>query len=139
MRHLPRGLAKLTPSNPHTKQTHADKARSAVLILCLEGIKVIDRRSNQLAMAHALSRVSMCTIDTTAALFGFVAKNPGGEVKYCHVFKVSLLHELTSARGRCGATGLASTLPLTHISLAPDSRAFCTTLSAQTMQLDGET
>ena len=58
------------------------------MILCLEGIKVIDEATNQVAMAHSLNRITMCSVDSTNSLFGFVAKNPGGEVKFCHVFKV---------------------------------------------------
>lgn len=40
---------------------YMDAARPAVLILCLEGIKVIDARTQKVAMAHALSRVSLAT------------------------------------------------------------------------------
>lgn len=37
-------------------------------------------------MAHALNRVSMAAADAELPLFGFVAKNPGVNAKYCHVF-----------------------------------------------------
>lgn len=67
-------------------QQYADKARDAVLIICLEGLKVVDGRTQKVAMAHALARVSMCSVDPNHALFGFVAKNPGVLDKYCHVF-----------------------------------------------------
>lgn len=69
-------------------QEYIHQARAAALILCLEGIKVIDRQTNAVAMAHALGRISLCSVDAQCALFGFVAKNPGGDTKYCHVFKV---------------------------------------------------
>ena len=99
-------LPPFSPSTPRPPQTipafqsHTDKARDAALILCLEGIKVIDRATNKVAMAHALGRISMCTIEAESALFGFVAKNPGGEVKFCHVFKVRKARQTGGSRGR---------------------------------------
>lgn len=63
--------------------------REATLIVCLEGLKVVDTTSSKVAMAHALSRVSMAAADPTLPLFGFVAKNPGVPDKYCHVFNMS--------------------------------------------------
>ena len=114
-------------------QEHIPSARAATLVICLEGIKVIDTLSQKVAMAHALGRVSfahhpslsvyyhsssffflffllsflfsfflsfflffltppkkskisLSSVDSEFALFGFVAKNPGGMDKFCHVF-----------------------------------------------------
>jgi len=67
-------------------QQYTAKSRDATLIICLEGLKVVDGRTQKVAMAHALARVSMCSVDPKHALFGFVAKNPGVQDKYCHVF-----------------------------------------------------
>jgi hypothetical protein len=41
-------------------QQYVESARPAVMVLCLEGIKIIDNESNTVAMAHALSRVCVC-------------------------------------------------------------------------------
>lgn len=65
---------------------HVASARPAVLYICLEGIKVIDASTNKVAMAHALMRVSMSSVDADNSLFGFVAKNPGDRRNFCHVF-----------------------------------------------------
>eukprot|EP00039_Didymoeca_costata_P032500 m.38075 g.38075 ORF g.38075 m.38075 type:complete len:500 (+) comp9386_c1_seq1:69-1568(+) len=63
-------------------------ARPAVIIICREGIKVIDQAKNKVAMAHALSRISMASADNQGTFFGFVAKNPKVVDKFCHVFSM---------------------------------------------------
>jgi len=72
----------------HTMKDYLQNERPATLIICLEGIKIIDTTSDKVAMAHALSRVSMAAADSRLPLFGFVAKNPGTPQKYCHVFNM---------------------------------------------------
>ena len=67
---------------------YAGHGRDATLIICLEGIKVVDTHTHKVAMAHALARISMCSVDPHSALFGFVAKNPGVTDKFCHVFSM---------------------------------------------------
>eukprot|EP00035_Acanthoeca_spectabilis_P021224 m.437035 g.437035 ORF g.437035 m.437035 type:complete len:549 (+) comp18051_c0_seq1:37-1683(+) len=73
--------------------------RAAVLIICLEGIKVIDSSSNKVAMAHALNRISMAAADRELPLFGVVAKNPGVNTKYCHVFHMRSRKHAESCQG----------------------------------------
>eukprot|EP00049_Salpingoeca_infusionum_P019032 m.359836 g.359836 ORF g.359836 m.359836 type:complete len:537 (+) comp18764_c0_seq1:413-2023(+) len=68
---------------------YIEGARPATLVICLEGIKVVDSDSGKVAMAHALNRVSMCSVDVNHSLFGFVAKNPRSKMRYCHVFETS--------------------------------------------------
>eukprot|EP00038_Savillea_parva_P006586 m.164658 g.164658 ORF g.164658 m.164658 type:complete len:554 (-) comp12453_c0_seq1:126-1787(-) len=80
-------------------QDHLRGERKATLIICLEGIKVIDASSNKVAMAHALNRVSMAAADTEFPLFGFVAKNPGVNAKYCHVFHMRSRRHAESVQG----------------------------------------
>jgi hypothetical protein len=63
-------------------------ARPATLFFSREGIKVIDTAANKVAMAHALTRISMATADEQTTLFGFVAKNPKVADRYCHVFNM---------------------------------------------------
>lgn len=65
---------------------HRQSSRPAIIIVCLEGIKIVDKASDKVAMAHALTRVSIAHHDPAHALFGFVAKNPGQAMLYCHVF-----------------------------------------------------
>eukprot|EP00037_Helgoeca_nana_P018590 m.177655 g.177655 ORF g.177655 m.177655 type:complete len:562 (+) comp24497_c0_seq2:2263-3948(+) len=73
--------------------------RGATLIICLEGIKVIDTTSNKVAMAHALNRISMAAADSELPLFGVVAKNPGVNAKYCHVFNMRSRKHAESVQG----------------------------------------
>lgn len=70
----------------HSMKDFISGERDAILIICLEGLKVIDNTSNKVAMAHALNRVSIAVSDPELPLFGFVAKNPGKPTKFCHVF-----------------------------------------------------
>ena len=39
------------------------EGKSATLIICLEGIKVIDNKTQRVAMAHALHRVCIVVVD----------------------------------------------------------------------------
>eukprot|EP00036_Acanthoecidae_sp_10tr_P000135 CAMPEP_0182948670 /NCGR_PEP_ID=MMETSP0105_2-20130417/59875_1 /TAXON_ID=81532 ORGANISM="Acanthoeca-like sp., Strain 10tr" /NCGR_SAMPLE_ID=MMETSP0105_2 /ASSEMBLY_ACC=CAM_ASM_000205 /LENGTH=554 /DNA_ID=CAMNT_0025088963 /DNA_START=39 /DNA_END=1703 /DNA_ORIENTATION=+ len=73
--------------------------RDATLIICLEGIKVIDAAAHKVAMAHALNRISMAAADSELPLFGFVAKNPGVNAKYCHVFYMKSRKHAESLQG----------------------------------------
>lgn len=73
----------------HSMKEYIQNQREATLVICLEGMKVIDTTSNKVAMAHALSRVSMAAADSQLPLFGFVAKNPGVPDKFCHVFNMN--------------------------------------------------
>lgn len=73
----------------HSMKEYIKNQREATLVICLEGMKVVDTTSNKVAMAHALSRVSMAAADSQLPLFGFVAKNPGVPDKFCHVFNMN--------------------------------------------------
>ena len=73
----------------HSMKEYIKNQREATLVICLEGMKVIDTTSHKVAMAHALSRVSMAAADSQLPLFGFVAKNPGVPDKFCHVFNMN--------------------------------------------------
>ena len=41
----------------NNSQKYVKEGKSATLIICLEGIKVIDNKTQRVAMAHALHRV----------------------------------------------------------------------------------
>ncbi|EGD76299.1 hypothetical protein PTSG_01002 [Salpingoeca rosetta] len=63
------------------------QGRPACLLVCLEGIKVIDNSAFAVVMAHALQNVTMCTVVRDHALFGFVARDATRrQQQYCHVF-----------------------------------------------------
>lgn len=72
-----------------TMEQYIAAARPAALVFSREGIKVIDTGANKVAMAHALARISMATTDEAGTLFGFVAKNPKVQDRFCHVFNLA--------------------------------------------------
>eukprot|EP00041_Stephanoeca_diplocostata_P033734 m.1121655 g.1121655 ORF g.1121655 m.1121655 type:complete len:254 (-) comp24399_c0_seq10:134-895(-) len=45
----------------HSMKDYITGQRAAILIICLEGLKVVDTTSNKVAMAHALNRVYVVT------------------------------------------------------------------------------
>ena len=73
-------------------KAHCANARPAILFISLEGVKVIDALTQQVAMAHALMRVAMSSADAENKLFGFVAKNPGDKRYFTHVFLLRRNH-----------------------------------------------
>eukprot|EP00043_Microstomoeca_roanoka_P015915 m.160150 g.160150 ORF g.160150 m.160150 type:complete len:555 (+) comp16355_c2_seq3:207-1871(+) len=87
---IKRGIAVMTE--------YVATGRPAYVLICLEGIKVIDGKRNELAMAHALQNVTMCTVDKDSAMFAFVARDPNmNNHKYCHVFQMSKSRHAQSA------------------------------------------
>ncbi|EDQ87362.1 uncharacterized protein MONBRDRAFT_27493 [Monosiga brevicollis MX1] len=68
---------------------YAANARPTDFLMTLKGIRIVDKTNQQVAMAHALQRISMSSIVSEKRLFGLVAKNPGTKDKYCHVFKMA--------------------------------------------------
>jgi hypothetical protein len=68
------------------------------MLMCLEGIKIIDDRTDKVAMAHALSRIVMSEYDRQLPLFGFVARNPGTSQIFCHVLAMERLRHAEQAQ-----------------------------------------
>ena len=99
-RHVIEGLISFPQCDVMCAQKYAMQGKAATLILCIEGIKVVDVGSQRIAMAHPTSKaracahvdpppdgaqVSMCSADPPNCMFGFVAKNEQNN-KFCHVF-----------------------------------------------------
>ena len=65
------------------------KKKPTLLTVSAAGVSVWDKDAKKVAMAHATERILYMASDPKEPVIGLVAKNPGVNTKFCHVFKMT--------------------------------------------------
>jgi len=65
------------------------KKKPTLLTVSAAGVTIWDKEAKKVAMAHSMDRILYMASDPKEPVVGLVAKNPGKDEKYCHVFKMT--------------------------------------------------